>query len=61
MMEESQLDIHRLLQTMVEKEASDLHLTVGSPPALRLDGNRGSVRVEPIQWRLCLVFGSGFR
>jgi twitching motility protein PilT len=31
------LDIRNLLEEMVEKTASDLHLTVGSPPQLRLD------------------------
>ena len=30
--------IDRLLEDMVEKKASDLHLTCGEPPALRLDG-----------------------
>ncbi|MCA9687680.1 MAG: hypothetical protein KC457_36310, partial [Myxococcales bacterium] len=32
------VDIHRLLQTMVEKGASDLHLTTGRPPILRISG-----------------------
>ena len=32
------IDIHLLLQTMVEKGASDLHLTAGSPPCLRING-----------------------
>ena len=31
--------LHQLLTLMVEKRASDLHLTVGSPPQLRLDGS----------------------
>ncbi len=38
MSERPRLDIHRLLQTMVEKGASDLHLTNGSPPCLRING-----------------------
>jgi twitching motility protein PilT len=32
------VNMEELLQVMVEKKASDLHLTVGSPPALRVDG-----------------------
>lgn len=32
------LDIHHLLATAIEKGASDLHVTVGSPPALRIHG-----------------------
>jgi len=30
--------IEKLLQTVVNQDASDLHLTVGRPPVLRLDG-----------------------
>ncbi len=30
--------IYDLLKTMVEKGASDLHITTGSPPRLRIDG-----------------------
>jgi len=32
------MNIEELLQLTVEKEASDLHLTVPSPPVLRIDG-----------------------
>ena len=32
------LTLHALLKTMIEQNASDLHLTTGSPPVLRLDG-----------------------
>ncbi len=31
--------LHQLLKLMVEKGASDLHITCGSPPQLRIDGN----------------------
>lgn len=31
-------DIKELLKIMVEKDASDLHIKVGSPPTLRIDG-----------------------
>ena len=32
------MEINKLLKLMVEKRASDLHLTVSSPPVLRIDG-----------------------
>lgn len=32
------MDIERLLRLVVEERASDLHLKVGSPPVLRIDG-----------------------
>ncbi len=54
---QSNLDIHQLLQVMVEKNASDLHLTVGSPPQLRVDGLLYPVKVPPLSpadtQRLC--------
>lgn len=31
-------NLHQLLKIMVDKGASDLHITVGSPPQLRIDG-----------------------
>lgn len=31
--------LHELLEEMVKRGASDLHLTVGTPPQLRIDGN----------------------
>lgn len=31
-------NLHQLLKIMVDKEASDLHITVGAPPQLRIDG-----------------------
>ena len=37
-MSQQRPDIHRLLQTMCEKGASDLHLTFNSPPCLRING-----------------------
>lgn len=42
------VDIHQLLRTMVEKGASDLHLTVGSPPQLRIDGRLFAIRTPPL-------------
>jgi twitching motility protein PilT len=31
-------NLHQLLKAMIEKGASDLHVTTGSPPQLRIDG-----------------------
>ena len=39
--------LHQLLKTMVEKGASDLHITVGSPPQLRIDGDLVPLRTPP--------------
>ena len=30
--------MHSLLQTLLDQQASDLHLSVGEPPLLRIDG-----------------------
>ena len=43
------VDLHRLLQTVVDKGATDLHLTVGSPPALRIDGKLYKLKSPPLQ------------
>ena len=32
------ISLKELLELMAERRASDLHLTVGSPPQLRIDG-----------------------
>jgi twitching motility protein PilT len=42
------LDIHQLLQVMVDKNASDLHVTVGTPPQLRIDGALYPVKVPAL-------------
>lgn len=41
-------ELAALLKLMVEKGASDLHLTVGSPPALRVNGLIVRVKSEPL-------------
>ena len=35
----AQLNLQALLKTMLDKGASDLHVTAGSPPRLRIDGD----------------------
>ena len=40
------LTLELLLQTMVEQGASDLHITVGAPPVLRIDGDLIPVQTD---------------
>jgi len=41
-------NLHQLLQTMIEKGASDLHITTGSPPQLRVDGHLVPMNLPPM-------------
>jgi twitching motility protein PilT len=41
-------NLHQLLKAMIDKGASDLHITTGSPPQLRIDGNLVPLRVPPL-------------
>jgi twitching motility protein PilT len=36
---ELKVNLHQLLRTMIEKGASDMHITTGVPPLLRIDGS----------------------
>ena len=38
------MELNKLLEVVVKHNASDLHLTVGRPPVLRVDG-----RLEPLE------------
>ncbi|MFH1437456.1 MAG: PilT/PilU family type 4a pilus ATPase [Pseudomonadota bacterium] len=40
--------LHQLLRTMIEKGASDLHITTGSPPQLRIDGTLVPLKVPTL-------------
>jgi len=40
------ISLRELLELMAEKKASDLHLTVGSPPQLRIDGRLVKIDAE---------------
>lgn len=42
------ITIHKLLVTMVEKGASDMHITVGTPPLLRIDGDVIPLKLPPL-------------
>jgi twitching motility protein PilT len=39
--------IHQLLKIMIDNEASDLHITTGTPPQLRIDGSLRTVSGLP--------------
>ncbi len=41
-------NLHQLLKAMVEKGASDLHVTTGSPPQLRVDGDLVPLKMAPL-------------
>ncbi len=40
--------LRELLELMVKRNASDLHLTVGSPPQLRIDGKLVKIEFDPL-------------
>jgi twitching motility protein PilT len=44
----NQPNLHQLLKAMVEKGASDLHITTGSPPQLRIDGELVPLKMAPL-------------
>jgi twitching motility protein PilT len=41
-------NLHQLLKTMIEKGASDLHVTTGTPPQLRIDGKLTPLKTPPL-------------
>ncbi|MFB6373481.1 MAG: type IV pilus twitching motility protein PilT [Bradymonadaceae bacterium] len=41
-------NLHQLLKAMIDKEASDLHVTVGSPPQLRIDGTLVPLKTDTL-------------
>ena len=41
-------NMHQLLKAMIEKGASDLHLTTGTPPQLRIDGKLCPLKMPPL-------------
>ena len=44
----SGVTLQQLLKAMVEQDASDLHITVGSPPVLRISGLMTKVKSAPL-------------
>ncbi|MFI5299708.1 MAG: type IV pilus twitching motility protein PilT [Polyangiales bacterium] len=45
---ELRVTLHQLLKTMIEKGASDLHITTGTAPLLRIDGSIVPLRLPPL-------------
>jgi len=41
-------NMHQLLKAMIEKGASDLHITTGTPPQLRIDGKLVPLKMPPL-------------
>ncbi len=41
-------NLHQLLKAMIEKDASDLHITTASPPQLRIDGKLHPLKMPPL-------------
>lgn len=46
--EPQQVNLHQLLKAMIEKGASDLHITTGTPPQLRIDDSLVPLRLPPL-------------
>jgi twitching motility protein PilT len=44
----TQINLHQLLRAVVEKGASDLHITTGTPPQLRIDGSLLPLKTAPL-------------
>ena len=43
-----QVTLHQLLRAVVDKGASDLHITTGTPPQLRIDGSLLPLKTAPL-------------
>lgn len=42
------INLHQLLRAMIDKGASDMHITTGSPPLLRIDGEIVPLKLPPL-------------
>jgi twitching motility protein PilT len=42
------VSLHQLLKVMVEKGATDLHITTGTPPQIRVDGRLVPLAMDPL-------------
>ncbi len=45
---ELKVSLHQLLKVMTEKGASDMHITTGTPPLLRIDGSIVPLKLPPL-------------
>ncbi|ALC16926.1 pilus retraction protein PilT [Desulfuromonas soudanensis] len=43
------LGIHQLLKAMVDQGSSDLHITTGTPPQIRINGHMVPLKLPPLQ------------
>jgi twitching motility protein PilT len=41
-------NLYQMLQTMIEKGSSDLHITTGTPPLIRVDGRLNPLSLPPL-------------
>ena len=46
--ERPRISLRQLLQVMIQRGASDLHVTTGTPPQLRIDGSLVQLRTPPL-------------
>jgi twitching motility protein PilT len=46
--EAPKVNLHQLLKAMIEKGASDMHITTGTPPLLRIDGDIVPLKLPPL-------------
>jgi len=51
----SNVQIDRLLETVVKQKASDLHLTVGKPPTLRMHGHLRELKTKVLEPDDCVA------
>jgi twitching motility protein PilT len=42
------INLHQLLRAMIEKGASDMHITTGAPPLLRIDGHVVPLKLDQL-------------
>ena len=47
--------LQQLLKAMVESKASDLHITSGVPPMVRIDGKLVGLKHPPLSPRNCVI------
>jgi twitching motility protein PilT len=47
-LDNANLSLHQLLKTMLDKGASDLHITAGTAPAIRIDGAMIPLKMPPL-------------
>ena len=52
-MEMADLNLQQLLKVVVQHQASDLHLVVGAPPVLRVNGEINRIKAEALSPELC--------